>query len=450
MAYTPPNPYARAGLDGKTVVLAYSGGLDTSFCTAYFTRVCHASVAAVCVDTGGFSEEKKKQNEARAKRFGAASYALMDGRQALFDHFIKYLIFGNVLRGGTYPLCAGVERYVIAQECVKAANAIQNAAGAGGAASGATMAAKKGAGHSTVAGIAHGSTGAGNDQVRIDAALSVLAPQWQALAPIRDLAVSRAQELEWLAAQGLPTDFLSKQYSINQGLWGVTIGGGETKGPMGLPPDEAYLLTRPMAGTPDEAAQLEVGFEKGVPVSLNGKKMAPLQLIDALNAMAGAHGYGRGVHVGDTILGIKGRVAFEAPAALALIAMHRELEKLVLTKWQAGTKEPVANTYGALMHEGLYYDPAMRDAEALLTSSQQRVSGNVRAKLHKGSLTIIGAESPYSLLNTGVATYGEENALWNGEEAAGFSKLWGLQGRLAAIAKQNAEREEKGTGSRNS
>lgn len=439
MATIAPNPYARAGLSGKTLVLAYSGGLDTSFCTAYFTRECKANVAAVCVDMGGFGEEKKKQNRARAKQFGAASYTLVDGRDALFSNFIKYLIFGNVLRGGIYPLCAGVERYGIAQECVKAARNIE----AGDRAAPKSLAAGSGGTAAEVAGIAHGSTGAGNDQVRLDAALAVLAPELKALAPIRDMALTRAQEIEWLAAQGLPTDFLSGKYSINQGLWGVTIGGGETKGSMGLPPDSAYLWTVPVEKAPDAAQEIAITFEKGIPVSLNGKKMNPVALIEALNVLGGAHGFGRGVHVGDTILGIKGRVAFEAPAALALISMHRELEKLVLTKWQAQLKESVATLYGNLMHEGLYYDPAMRDAEMLLESSQSRVSGRVKAKLHKGNLILIGAESPYSLLNPGVATYGEENALWSGAEAAGFSKLWGLQGRLAAVAKKNADKSKK-------
>lgn len=409
------NIYPEKLLSSQPVVLAYSGGLDTSFCTAFLSKTCKAKVHAVCVDTGGFSEEKKKQIQSRAKQYGAASFQFVDGRAELFAHYIRFLLFANALRGGTYPLCAGVERYVIAQ--VAAEEAAKTKAKA----------------------IAHGSTGAGNDQIRFDVAFGVLAPHLPVLTPVRELSLLRQAELDWLAANGFSADFKKAEYSINEGLWGTTIGGAETKGSMGLPPEHAYTKTVSIEKAPDKGAEVVIAFEKGVPVSLNDQKLAPVALIDSLNTIAGAQGVGRGTHLGDTILGIKGRIAFEAPAAITLIAAHRELEKLVLTKQQAHLKETSGAHYAALLHEGLYFDPACRDLEAMLTSSQARVTGTVRVKLQKGNIILIGSESPYSLLSAKTAVYGEENRLWTGAEAAGFGKIYGMQSRLAGQAAQGAK-----------
>ncbi|MDE1798458.1 MAG: argininosuccinate synthase, partial [Candidatus Micrarchaeota archaeon] len=314
-----------------------------------------------------------------------------------------------------YPMCAGVERYVIAEVAAEEAAKARAAA------------------------IAHGSTGAGNDQIRFDVAFGVLAPRLPVLVPVRELGLSRQAELDWLSSNGFSADFPKAEYSINEGLWGTTIGGKETKGSMGLPPEHAYAKTVSIENAPEKGVEIEIAFEKGVPISLNGQKLAPVALIDRLNAIAGEQGVGRGTHLGDTILGIKGRIAFEAPAAITLIAAHRELEKLVLTKQQAQLKEAAGSQYAALLHEGLYFDPVGRDLEALLSSSQQRVTGTVRAKLQKGSVIVIGSDSAYSLLSAKTAVYGEENRLWSGAEAAGFGKIWGMQSRLAGqAAKQDS------------
>lgn len=407
------NIYESSDLHGKHVAVAYSGGLDTSFCAAYFTKICGAKVHAISVDTGGFSEQKKKEIAAKAAIYGAVSHQWADAKQKLFDHFLKYLLFGNCLRGGTYPLAAGAERYVIAEETASAAKKLSASA------------------------IIHGSTGAGNDQVRFDVAFGVLSPHTPILVPVRDFGCSRQDELAFLSSQGLPSDFAKGEYSINEGMWGTTIGGKETKGTYGLPPDSAYLKTVSISKAPDTPAEVQIGFEAGIPVSLNGEKMQPVQLIMALEKLAGSHGVGRGTHLGDTILGIKGRIAFEAPAAIVLIAAHHELEKAVLTKLQAKVKSEAAEHYATLLHEGQAFDPVMHDIEQLLDSSQQHVTGKVGVKLHKGNCIISGCESPFSMLDLASAVYGEQNTLWTGAEAAGFGKIAGMQSRLAAAASKN-------------
>ena len=413
------NIYEKFDLNGKTVVIAYSGGLDTSFCAAYFSKICGAKVHAVSIDTGGFSPQKKEQIAKNAKIYGATEHKWFDSRQQLFDHFLKYLLFGNCLRGGTYPLAAGAERYSIAIACAAEAKKTKAAA------------------------IVHGSTGAGNDQIRFDIAFGILAPKTPSLVPVRDFGCSRQDELAFLLEQGLPADFAKGEYSINEGMWGTTIGGKETKGTYGLPPDSAYLKTVPVSKAPDQPAEVEIDFEQGVPFSLNGKKLTPVELIAQLDKLAGSHGVGRGTHLGDTILGIKGRIAFEAPAALVLIAAHRELEKAVLTKWQAKIKSDCAEYYGTFLHEGLMFDPVMQDIETLLTSSQQHVSGKVGVKLFKGNCIIVGCESPYSLLDLDSAVYGEENSLWTGKQAEGFGKIAGIQSKIAAASGKKGDAKTK-------
>ncbi len=391
-----------------TITLAFSGGLDTSFCAAWLQQEKDADVVTCCVDTGGFGgPEELAAIEDRALSLGAREHRTVDARRDVYDRFVSYIVKGNVLRGGVYPVSVAAERTAQAEAVVRVAREV-----------GAT-------------GVAHGSTGAGNDQVRFDVALATLAPDLAIHAPIRELAWSREEESAWLRAHGFPVDDKVVGYSFNEGLFGTTIGGRETHDGWAMPPESAYQITCSVADAQDEPEEVVIGFERGLPVSLDGEAMDGVTLVGALNAKCKPHGVGRGVHVGDTILGVKGRIAFEAPAPLVLITAHRELQKLVATKWQAQTVEQAGSTYGMLLHEGLYYDPAMRDLEALLDSANTRVTGDVRVRLHKGGHVVTGVRSPHSLLGKG-ATYGEGALGWDGAEAAGFSKIHGMQAVLAA------------------
>ncbi len=390
----------------KKAVLAFSGGLDTSFCVVYLQEQGY-DVVTVTVDTGGFTAEELAGIEARARALGALRHVTRDGRQALYDQMVTYVIKGNLLRGGVYPLSVGPERIIQAAEVARVAR--QEGAVA----------------------VAHGSTGAGNDQVRFDVALRVLAPELEILTPIRDLGLSRAEEAAFLQEQGFDVPLLSRNYSLNRGLLGTTLGGKETKGSWEVPPDSVYPTVVPVDQAPDTAATVIIGFEAGLPVSLDGEALGGLALMAQLDALGAQHGFGKAIHLGDTILGIKGRIALEAPAPLILVAAHRELEKLVLTKQQAFWKQQLAEVYGNLLHEGLYFDPVIRDIEALIDSSQRRVTGEAKVQLFKGHLSVTGVRSPYSLLAQDVATYGEENVLWDGRDARGFSKIYGIQAMLA-------------------
>jgi len=323
-----------------------------------------------------------------------------------------------VLRGGVYPLCVGPERIVQARKVVEVARQLGARA------------------------IAHGSTGAGNDQVRFDVALRILADDLEILTPIRELGLSREAATAYLKERGIEVPEKKTAYSINRGLWGTTIGGRETHTTTEPLPDEAYPDTVPPAQAPDTPLELTIAFEQGIPTALDGETMDPVTLIERLNQLGAAHGVGRGIHVGDTILGIKGRVGFEAPAALILITAHRELEKIVLTRWQRYQKDHLADFYGMLLHEGQYFDPVMRDIEAFLDSSQQTVTGTVRVRLFKGHLDVLGCDSPYSLFNSKIATYGEQNRLWDGRDAQGFTRIYGVQALLAARARQSASTYE--------
>ena len=406
-------------LAGPTV-LAFSGGLDTSFCVPYLRESTGGPVHTVTVNTGGFSEEELEAVEARAHELGAASHTTVDARADLFETVLGTLVKGNVLRGGVYPLCVGPERVVQASVLV-------------------TEAVRLGA-----AAIAHGSTGAGNDQVRFDTALRLLAETRmgeavEVLAPIRSLNLSREASAAYLAERGVEVSAATTAYSVNRGLWGTTIGGRETHETDGVLPEAAWPHTVSPAEAPDTPLRIVIGFDAGRPVSLAegdgpAESLAPVALIERLTALGEAHGVGRGVHVGDTILGIKGRVAFEAPAALTLIAAHRELEKLVLTRNQHVLKDPLADTYGRLVHEGQFFDPALRDIEALIDSSQRRVTGRATVEFFKGALRVLGATSPFSLFDAGVARYGEGASLWDGRDAEGFTQIYGVQALLAARA----------------
>jgi argininosuccinate synthase len=394
-----------------SIVLAFSGGLDTSFCVPYLIEESGLPVITVTVNTGGLSQEEAARIEARAIELGAEKHFTVDGRPELFTDLIAYLIKGNVLRGDVYPLCVGPERVTQAQKVVEVARKV-----------GATF-------------VAHGSTGAGNDQVRFDVALRQLAGDLKILTPIRTLGLSREHASEFLKTRGFAVENKTTRYSINRGLWGTTIGGGETHDAAKPLPSEAYPFTISPTASPDEALELSIGFEKGVPTSLDGNAMNPVALIETLEEIGAQYGVGRGMHLGDTILGIKGRVGFEAPAASVLIPAHRELEKLVLTRWQKFQKDQIADFYGMLLHEGQYFDPVMRDIEVYLDSSQEVVTGSVDVSLYKGSVSVLGCKSEFSLFDRRVATYGEENSLWDGRDAEGFSKIYGLQGYLAQKAR---------------
>ncbi|MGB3543189.1 argininosuccinate synthase [Rubrivirga sp.] len=392
------------------IALAFSGGLDTSFCVPYLREETGRDVWTVTVDTGGFSDDEKGEIEARSSSLGAAGHRIVDARAQLWDRVLQYLVKGNVLRGGVYPLCVGPERVVQAQTLAQAAREI-----------GATA-------------VAHGSTGAGNDQIRFDGALRLLADDLEAMAPIRTLALSREASTAYLQERGFPVEAKTTEYSVNRGLWGTTIGGKETHDTAGVLPEDAWPDTVSPSRAPDQPHHLEVAFESGVPVALDGEALDPVALVEKLNRGGAAHGVGRGIHVGDTILGIKGRIAFEAPGALTLIAAHRELEKLVLTQHQLVQSGILGDFYGRLVHEGQFFDPVCRDLEAFLDSAQHRVTGTVTVEWFKGAIRVLGGVSPHSLFDAGAARYGEDHALWSGRDAQGFAQIYGLQARLAARA----------------
>jgi argininosuccinate synthase len=392
------------------VVLAFSGGLDTSFCIPWLREETGRPVVTVTVDTGGLDDAARQALAERSRQLGAQAHRLVDARRAFFDETLRWLIAGNVLRGNMYPLCVGAERGLQARVVAEVAREI----GAGA--------------------VAHGCTAAGNDQVRFEVALRTLAPELEIIAPIRDGGFSREAEIEFLGRHGLAWPAARGAYSINQGLWGCTIGGRETNDTIASIPESAWVMTRRAFDIPRVPVSLTVAFERGVPVSIDGNPLDPVALIEALNARAGAYGIGRGIHLGDTIFGLKGRVAFEAPAALLLIAAHRELEKLVLTARQQRVKDQLATTYGDLVHEGQFLEPACRDIEALLASMQERVSGEVKVQLRPGSVFVEGVASSFSLKAASRAIYGEAVGEWTAADARGFSRMLALPGMLAARA----------------
>ena len=397
------------------IVLAFSGGLDTSFCVPYLREEFDRPVHTVTVDTGGLTPADRSAVEERALSLGAEAHHVVDGRASLYDAHLSYLIKGNVLRGGVYPLCVGPERIVQARGVADVAREV---------------------GASTVA---HGSTGAGNDQVRFDVALQVVAEDLEIRAPIRRLGLSREQSTAFLEERGFSVPDDTTDYSINRGLWGTTIGGKETLTSEQPLPEDAYPDTVPPTEAPDTPREVTLTFADGLPVALDGERAEGVELVETLNRIGGAHGVGRDIHVGDTILGIKGRVGFEAPAAQILITAHRELEKVVLSKWQQVQKEELGAFYGRLLHEGQYFDPVMRDVEAFLDHSQDVVAGTVTVKLYKGHLRVQGVESPHSMFDASTATYGEENALWDGRDAEGFTTLAAVPSLLAKQARAGTD-----------
>ena len=386
------------------ILLAFSGGLDTSFCVPWLKETYGRPVITVTVDTGGLDAEARASLATRSAELGALEHHLIDARSAYFDQVLKYLIMGNVRRGGTYPLCVGAERVLQAQTIAQMAVSLKTPM------------------------VAHGCTAAGNDQVRFEVALRTLAPDLTILAPVRDWAFKRPEQLQYLKDHRLPIPPFGAAYSVNRGLWGVTIGGQETLTSAGSIPESAWVLSNDAFSHPRTPERHVLGFAAGIPVSLDGERLAPVALIEKLEHLAGPFGIGRGIHLGDTVIGTKGRVAFEAPAAEVLLTAHRELEKLVLTGKQARIKESVAQPYGDLVHEGQHLDPVCRDIEALLVSSQARVTGEVTVLLRPGAAFIEGLSSPHSLMAASKGVYGEAAGEWTPTDALGYSKMLALTG----------------------
>lgn len=390
-------------------LLAFSGGLDTSYCVLWL-REQGREVHTVTVNTGGFDAAELQRIEKLAADLGTASHRTIDAREELFRDYVRFLIFGNVLRGGLYPLSVSAERVCQARRVVDYAKEIQASA------------------------LAHGSTGAGNDQVRFDVAFRTLAPEIEILAPIRDLAPSRAEERAFLDTRGFKFPEKVEQYSINEGMWGTSIGGKETHDSWQHLPDAAYP-----GGKIDPALaprDVTIGFKNGAPSIIDEKPFDAVAIIEELNRIGRSYGIGRGMHLGDTILGIKGRVGFEAPAAHLLIGAHRELEKLVLSGKQMFWKEQIGNLYGGLLHEGQFFDPLARDLEAFLASSQTVVTGDVRVRLSPNSFVVEGVRSPHTLMRSDIASYGEGTSLWTGAEAAAYAKIFGVPQMLAMTARK--------------
>ena len=384
----------------KKIVLGFSGGLDTSFCVKYLTDDKGYEVHSIIVNTGGFDKDELKKIEEHAYKLGVKTHTTVDAVKGYYNRIIKYLVFGNVLKNNTYPLSVSAERLVQAlhiAEHVKKLNA--NA-------------------------VAHGSTGAGNDQVRFDMVFHIMIPNIEIITPIRDLKLSREQEIEYLKQKGVDMNFEKAAYSINKGLWGTSVGGKETLNSKGMLPESAW----PTQVTKHDSEEVKLHFEKGELISVNDKTFShSSKAIQYLQSIAGPFGIGRDIHVGDTIIGIKGRVGFEAAAPMIIIKAHHALEKHVLTKWQLSWKDTIANFYGNWLHEGQILDPVMRDIEAFLQSSQQNVTGDVFVQLMPYRFQIIGIESKHDLMNSKFGKYGEMNTGFTGEDVRGFSKIFGNQ-----------------------
>ena len=385
----------------EKVVLGFSGGLDTTYCVKYLTEDKGLEVHSVVVNTGGFSQEELKKIEAHAYALGVKSHTSVDAVKGYYDSIIKYLIYGNVLKNNTYPLSVSAER--LSQALHIAAHVKK-------------LGANK---------VAHGSTGAGNDQVRFDMIFQIMIPGVEILTPIRDLQLSREAEITYLQEKGVQMNFEKAAYSINKGLWGTSVGGKETLQSKGLLPESAWPTPMTKEGQQEE---IIIGFEKGEIKSVNNKTFShPTEAIQYIQAIAAAYGIGRDIHVGDTIIGIKGRVGFEAAGPMVILKAHHALEKHVLTKWQLSWKDQLAQFYGNWLHEGQILDPVMRDIEAYLTSTQEQVTGIVSIQLYPYRFQIIGIESDNDLMSAKFGKYGEMNTGWTGNDVRGFTKIFGNQ-----------------------
>lgn len=382
----------------EKVVLAYSGGLDTSFCVKYLSEELHMEVHTALANTGGFSQEELKAVEEKAYALGAKSHVNLDVSKEYYEKCIKYMVFGNVLRNKTYPISVSSERTFQALAIINYAKEIGASA------------------------IAHGSTAAGNDQVRFDLTFQVVAPEIKIITPTRDMGLSREYEIDYLKKHGVESDWKKMEYSINKGLWGTSVGGKETL---------CSLTNIPGSAFPSQLAKegeelLEIGYENGEVCSVNGQKMCGVAAIQKIEEIGAAWAIGRDTHVGDTIIGIKGRVAFEAAAPMLIIKSHELLEKHTLTKWQQYWKDQMGTWYGMFMHESMYQEPVMRDIEKFLDSSQRNVSGKVVIKLSPYHFDLVGIESNHDLMSSDFAQYGEKNSAWTADDVKGFTNIYGM------------------------
>lgn len=387
----------------KKVILAFSGGLDTSYCVKYLHEDKGYEVHTLTVNTGGFDAAEVEAIAARARTLGVASHKTVDETHTYYEQVIRYLVYGNILKNNTYPLSVSAERMSQALAVARYARELRADA------------------------VAHGSTGAGNDQVRFDMILNILLPGVEIITPIREKRLSREEEIAYLQSKGVEMNFAKAMYSVNKGIWGTSVGGRETLQSKGMLPEEAW----PTPVTKHGTEEVTLHFEKGELTHVNGQAFAhPVEAIQYLQRLAGPYGIGRDIHVGDTIIGIKGRVGFEAAAPMVVIKAHHALEKHVLTKWQLSWKDQLAQFYGNWLHEGQYLDPVMRDIEAFLTSTQASVTGDVFVQLHPYRFQVIGIESPYDLMSSKFGKYGEMNLGWTGDDVKGFTKIFGNQAMI--------------------
>lgn len=390
----------------KKIILAFSGGLDTSFCIPYLKEK-DFEVITVTVNTGGFNQIQLKEIAEKSKKLGAIKHYEIDAQKDLYEKFATYLIKANYQKGGVYPACVGPERIIIAIKIAEIA--------------------KK----ESCKSICHGSTGAGNDQIRFDMALQTLISNCEIISPIREENLTRQKEVEFLKSHGFEVSQSTKDYSINVGLLGITIGGKETKSTLKEIPENIFPNVKSIDQIENEEIFFKITFEKGLPVKLNDENLSGLQIIQKLNQIGALNGFGKDYHIGTTTIGIKGRIAFEAPAMKILIKAHSELEKVILTSKQIFWKNTLGTIYGDLIHDSFYFDPIIQDIEAFLNSASKFVEGEVTIKLQKGILTISSITSKYSLFENSIATYGEENSLWTGIEAKAFCKLYGMESKIA-------------------
>lgn len=396
----------------KKVVLGFSGGLDTTYCVKYLTDEKGYEVHSVVVNTGGFTADDLKKIETHAYKLGVKSHTTIDAVKSYYNNIIKYLVFGNVLKNNTYPLSVSAERL---SQAVCIAQHVQQL-------------------NADI--VAHGSTGAGNDQVRFDMIFNIMIPGVEICTPIRDLKLSREEEIAYLKNKAVDMNFEKSVYSINKGLWGTSVGGKETLQSNGMLPEEAWPTQVTASGT----TTLQLGFEKGELYYINNKKFNhPTEAILELQKIAGPYGIGRDIHVGDTIIGIKGRVGFEAAAPMIIIKAHHALEKHVLTKWQLNWKDQLALFYGNWLHEGQVLDPVMRDIEAFFEKTQEHVTGKVFIDLMPYRFQVTGIASEYDLMSSKFGKYGEMNSGWTGEDVRGFSKIFGNQTMIYNAVKQTAD-----------
>jgi argininosuccinate synthase len=396
----------------KKIVLGFSGGLDTSFCVKYLSEELGYEVHSIIVNTGGFTKEELEGIKDHAYKLGVKSHTTVDAVKIYYERIIKFLVYGNVLKNNTYPLSVSAERLIQALHIADHVKEVGAEA------------------------VAHGSTGAGNDQVRFDMIFHIIIPGIPIITPIRDLRLSREKTIEYLQERNVEMNFQKAMYSINKGLWGTSVGGRETLNSKGMLPEEAW----PTQVTKNGSEEVKLHFQKGELRGVDDQHFQhPSEAIQYLQSIAGPYGIGRDIHVGDTIIGIKGRVGFEAAAPMVIIKAHHALEKHVLTKWQLAYKDQLAQFYGTWLHEGQILDPVMRDIEAFFTSSQQQVTGDVYVKLNPYHFQIVGIESPHDLMNARFGKYGEMNTGWTGEDVRGFSKVFGNQTSIYFQVKDEAE-----------